>query len=88
MAIAATGIVSRRLETVVAERLTEEPVVVLNGARTVGKSTLLQRCAQAHGVDVLDLDDPATRESVQADPTFFVSGSELVFIDEIQHLMK
>jgi uncharacterized protein len=86
-ATAATSIVSRHLETLVAERLIEEPVVVLNGARTVGKSTLLQRCAQAHGVGVLDLDDPATRESVQADPTFFVSGSELVCIDEFQHVL-
>ena len=82
-----TGVVGRHLEALVAERLKEEPVVVLNGARTVGKSTLLRRCAEAHGVVVLDLDDPLTRTSVQADPALFVGGQELVCIDEFQHVL-
>jgi len=87
MAIEAPSIVTRHLETVVAERLREEPVVVLNGPRTVGKSTLLQGCARAHGVDVLDLDDLATCEAVAADPALFVNSAELVCIDEFQHVL-
>ncbi|MBM2812054.1 MAG: hypothetical protein HW416_2813, partial [Chloroflexi bacterium] len=42
MANLPTGVVTRHLQAVIARRLNEEPVVVLNGARTVGKSTLLQ----------------------------------------------
>lgn len=40
-----TGLAKRRLEGVVEARLAEEPVVVLNGPRTVGKSTLLSELA-------------------------------------------
>lgn len=82
-----TGIIARHLEAVIAQRLTEEPVVVLNGARTVGKSTLLQACARARGVQVLDLDDLATRQAVAADPAFFVTAPEPVCIDEFQHVL-
>lgn len=82
-----TGIVTRHLEAVIAQRLAEEPVVVLNGARTVGKSTLLQSCARAHGVQVLDLDDLGTRQAVEADPAFFVTAPEPVCIDEFQHVL-
>src|SRR6266700_2570688 len=35
-----TGLAERRLEKVVGARLAEEPVVVLNGPRTVGKSRI------------------------------------------------
>lgn len=87
MASRPTGIISRHLEAVIARRLTEEAVVVLNGARTVGKSTLLQGCARAHGVQVLDLDDLATRQAVEADPAFFVTAPEPVCIDEFQHVL-
>jgi len=38
---ALAGLAERRLVDVVEARLAEEPVVVLNGPRTVGKSTLL-----------------------------------------------
>ena len=82
-----TGIIARHLEAVIARRLTEEPVVVLNGARTVGKSTLLQACARAQGVQVLDLDDLAMRQAVAADPAFFVTAPEPVCIDEFQHVL-
>src|SRR5437870_4117780 len=78
---------TRNLEAVIAQRLTEEPVVVLNGARTVGKSTLLRGCARARGVPVLDLDDPPTRQAMEADPMLLVSGPEPVCIDEFQHVL-
>lgn len=87
MAVRPTGIISRHLEAVIAQRLTEEPVVVLNGARTVGKSTLLQACAHAYGVEVLDLDDLATRQAVETDPAFFVTAAEPVCVDEFQHVL-
>lgn len=77
----------RHLEEVLVARLLEEPVVVLNGARTVGKSTLLRACARSHGVPVLDLDDPETREAVARDPSRFVLGNDLTCIDEFQHVL-
>ena len=43
------GMVTRHLEAVVPALLEEEPVVILNGARTIGKSTLMHACADAAG---------------------------------------
>jgi len=86
MSIPVTGLIDRRVNEVVRRRLGEEPVVALQGPRTVGKSTLLQAVASSSEVPVLvlDLDDLATRDAVAADPALFVSGPELVCIDEYQ----
>jgi len=81
-----TGIAERRLTDVLTSRITEEPVVVLNGPRTVGKSTLLAHLAHATRRPVIDCDDPATRAAVRNDPGRFVAGSDLVLIDEYQHV--
>jgi predicted AAA+ superfamily ATPase len=81
-----TGLAKRRLVDVVAARFAEEPVVVLNGPRTVGKSTLLSQLAERLGRTVIDCDDPATRSAVRADPGRFVESSEPVLIDEYQHV--
>ncbi|MGD0063988.1 MAG: ATP-binding protein [Streptosporangiaceae bacterium] len=80
-------VIARHLQPVIAQRLAEEPVVILTGARTVGKSTLLTACSREHGVPVTDLDDIATRRAVAADPTLFTSGrAEPVCLDEFQHV--
>jgi hypothetical protein len=83
---ALTGLAERRLTAVLADRLYEEPTVVLNGPRTVGKSTLLAALAQRFGRPVIDCDDPATRAAVRNDPGRFVSGPGPVLIDEYQHV--
>lgn len=80
-----SGTIPRRLLKVVSKRLNDEPVVALQGPRTVGKSTLLAELARTHGVEVVDLDEPALREAVRADPGAFVSGPSPVCIDEYQH---
>ncbi len=64
----------------------DEPVIVLAGPRTVGKSTLLRRLAAAHSVDILDLDDMTTRRLVAQDLALFVTGPPPVMIDEFQHV--
>lgn len=64
----------------------DEPVIVLAGPRTVGKSTLLHRLAHDHGVDVIDLDDTTTRQLVAQDLALFVAGTSPVLIDEFQHV--
>ena len=81
-----TGLAERRLEEVVEARLAEEPVVVLNGPRTVGKSTLLSELAGRLGRAVIDCDDLATRAAVRSDPARFVESDQLVLIDEYQHV--
>lgn len=81
-----TSFVERRLHSVVQRRLTDEPVVALQGPRAVGKSTLLTSIASACGRSVLDLDDLATRDAASADPAFAVVGDSPVCIDEYQHV--
>src|SRR5580693_7911659 len=81
-----TGLASRRLGEVVEARLAEEPVVVLNGPRTVGKSTLLSELARRLGRAVIDCDDLATRAAVRSDPARFVESGQPVLIDEYQHV--
>lgn len=81
-----TGLAQRRLAAVLARRLGEEPAIVLNGPRTVGKSTLLHALADNVGRAVIDCDDPATRAAVRNDPGRFVSGPSPVLIDEYQHV--
>ncbi len=78
--------VTRRIEPVIRSRMLDEPVVALQGPRAVGKTTLLRAVAQASNSMVLDLDDPATRAAVEADPVTFASGPGPVFIDEYQHV--
>ena len=82
-----TGLARRRLGQVVEARLAEEPVVVLNGPRTVGKSTLLSQLARRLGRSVIDCDDLATRAAVRDNPARFVESDQLVLInEEYQHV--
>jgi len=71
---------------VLTHRLAEEPAIVLNGPRTVGKSTLLSAFADSVGRAVIDCDDPATRAAVRNDPARFVATPGPVIIDEYQHV--
>lgn len=78
--------VDRRLEQVVLDAMQVEPVVVLHGPRTVGKSTLLAQVATACGRGVIDLDNTETRALVAAGTGFAVRGDGPVFIDEYQQV--
>ncbi len=79
-------LVERRIGAVALRRMGEEPVIVLQGPRAVGKSTLLRGLAASRGREVVDLDDLDTRGAVGADPALFVRGESPVFIDEFQHV--
>lgn len=74
----------RRLEPLVVDRMREEPALIIQGPRSVGKSTLLHQVGAAAGVPVIDLDDPATRDAVLLDPGLFATGDRPVLIDEYQ----
>ncbi len=81
-----TDIVERRLGATLRARLTGFPVVVLTGARAVGKSVLLRQLAEEAHVIVVDLDDLDTRALASADPATFASGPAPVCVDEFQHV--
>jgi len=76
----------RRLTDVLHRQMAEEPVVILTGPRTVGKSTLLRALADALDQPILDLDRPEARSAAAEDPSFLVSGPGPVLIDEFQHV--
>jgi len=79
------GLVDRRIEQVAIDRFEDEPVLLLQGPRSVGKSTLLRRLADRFGAEFVDLDDVAVRDAVTADPATFVARDAVVCIDEYQH---
>jgi uncharacterized protein len=83
---ATSGLRPRRLVEVVPQRMRAEPVVILTGPRTVGKSTLLAALAAEFDRPVLDLDRPDARAAAASDPSFIVSGPGPVLIDEFQHV--
>lgn len=64
----------------------EEPVIAVHGARTVGKSTVLGSLASSAGREPVDLDDPATRDAVEASLSAFAGAESPVFVDEYQHV--
>jgi len=84
VAVPLHGLVARRLAGVVEARMVDEPVILVQGPRAVGKSTLLRELAAAARAEVIDLDDLAVRDAVGRDPGLFVSGDGPVFIDEYQ----
>ena len=69
----------------VVDRLTAFRVVVLTGARQVGKSTLARMVLERLPGEYLTLDDPLTLTQALSDPDGLVAAHEgLVVIDEVQ----
>lgn len=61
-------------------------VVLINGARQVGKSTLVRAVAGDRDAEWRDLDLPPHRQSAFEDPVGFVSFDGFTVIDEIQRV--
>jgi predicted AAA+ superfamily ATPase len=82
------AMIARALEPRVLEALADTRVVVVLGARQVGKSTLVERIAGTRlGARVLTLDDAATRDAAAVDPTgFIVDRATPLVIDEVQRV--
>jgi predicted AAA+ superfamily ATPase len=79
------GLVPRHAESLVTEALADTRVVLVNGARQAGKSTLTRlAAADRAGTVIRLLDDPATLRAAEDDPTGFVDHDGLLVIDEIQ----
>lgn len=84
---AVSDLFSRHAERMAAEALADTRVVVVNGARQVGKSTLAELIvARSAGAHALYLDDKAVRAAAEADPSAFVRHDGLLMIDEIQRV--
>ena len=84
------GLFPRRVKPLVVESLDHARIVLVAGARQVGKTTLVTevtRPGSAHPMRYLTLDDRATREAAGDDPAGFVAGLDgSAVIDEIQHV--
>lgn len=61
-------------------------MVLVNGARQSGKSTLLRQVARTAAAEWRDLDLPLIRQAAQADPIGFVDSPDMMVIDEIQRV--
>jgi uncharacterized protein len=77
--------VERHLGAKIAVLLGDEPVIALQGPRSVGKSTLLREIGAARSRGVIDLDDLDVRSAVVKDPALFAAGPAPVLVDEFQH---
>lgn len=87
--MSSTGLVARHAQLAVEAALADTRVVVILGARQVGKSTLLEQVASAEGTgrQVLTLDNQAIRAAAAADPAGFIATLDTpVAIDEIQRV--
>jgi len=77
--------IRRHIEEAVQQALADTPLVLLNGARQTGKTTLAQALAENTGAPYFALDDAATRALAAGDPAGFIRNlTGLVVIDEIQ----
>ncbi len=81
------GYLPRKASALVLEALSDTRVVVVNGARQVGKSTLATTVLkQFAGSTTRYLDNPLTRTAAQEDPVRFVRHDHLMLIDEVQRV--
>ncbi|MCL2788435.1 MAG: ATP-binding protein [Micrococcales bacterium] len=78
------GFLPRRAAERVEQALQDTRVVLINGARQSGKSTLARRIGRDTKASWYTLDDAATRHHAANDPTGFVALDERMIIDEIQ----
>ena len=77
--------IRRSIEDAVRRALADTPVVLLNGARQTGKTTLAQAIAEKTDAQYFTLDDAATLALACGDPTGFIRNlTGRVVIDEIQ----
>lgn len=70
---------TRSLEKIMSTASGFFPVVLVTGARQVGKTTLLRQMMESSGVQgYVSLDDPLRREMATSDPGLFIKNSFVV----------
>ena len=79
------GLIPRNAKLLVETALTDTRVVLVNGARQAGKSTLADVVAESSAAaNVRSLDQPQWLSAADNDPVGFVQHDGLLVIDEIQ----
>jgi len=76
----------RRAARLVQEALNDTRVVLVNGARQSGKSTLVAEVAHQVGAEWFSLDRAVTLQAAKQDPTSFVRQAPRMVIDEVQRV--
>ncbi len=75
----------RNIEAELHAALADTPVVLLNGARQTGKSTLAQGVAKSSSMPYVTLDDATQLAAASSDPQGFLAGlGDRAVIDEVQ----
>jgi len=77
-------ILTRHAATAVREAQSDTRVVLVNGARQCGKSTLVAQVARQTGAEWFSLDRSDTLQAARRDPSGFVRAANPMVIDEIQ----
>lgn len=77
-------ILPRHAGRLVTEALADTRVVLVNGARQCGKSTLVSQIGSEVGAQWRSLDNPDTRRFATENPSEFVDADGPLIIDEIQ----
>jgi predicted AAA+ superfamily ATPase len=80
-----TDLYQRHIKRRVSEALADTPVVLINGPRQCGKTTLVRQFA-SDDRDYLTLDDQNTLKAARDDPQGFVQRLDRVVIDEVQRV--
>ena len=76
----------RKISSRLQAALADTRIVLLNGARQTGKSTLAQQIAGQRNGRYLTLDDPVVAALALSDPSALLGGTDtFTVIDEIQH---
>lgn len=76
--------VARRVSGAIRERIASSPVVLIEGPRSVGKTTLLRELSQEARGELFDFDVEQTRLFAEANLSLITDGPFPVFIDEYQ----
>lgn len=79
---------TRWIEPQLGRAVADHPVVVLTGARQVGKSTLLRSAAPTRSWKYLTLDDLDVLRQAERDPAALWAGADHVVLDEVQRLPR
>ncbi|MFZ0157809.1 MAG: ATP-binding protein [Kineosporiaceae bacterium] len=81
-------VVARHVASSVLDSLADTRVVVVQGARQVGKTTLVSHVVDQVGGRLVTFDDETTRAGAQLDPVAFLgqAGDDLLAIDEVQRV--
>ncbi len=82
-------IYKRHIEPRLREALEDTPVVLLQGPRQCGKTTLAQMVGETDGYAYFTFDDEATKNFAEDDPAGFMNSlPERVILDEVQRVPK